>query len=160
MPNIKLQKGFTLIELMVVITIIGVVFGIVISSANQIKKSTRDAQRKSDIAKIQQYLQSYYTDQGYFPQNGQVTPGGSISNGGVTYLFPIPSDPVSSNPNYCYLAYKNSNGIDPNCDNSDTSPANRCNYYQLYAKMETTGNRNPVSVCTAGSNYNYLLVTP
>lgn len=51
------HKGFTFIELLVVITIIGVVFAAGIVSYTSISKNSRNARRKSDLESIRQALE-------------------------------------------------------------------------------------------------------
>lgn len=154
------NNGFTLIELMVTITIIAVVFGVVVSATKGIQQQGRDAQRKSDLGSIQSALQQYYVDQGFFPTmqrnagfaldvnkdlnncTGNPTAGCSSSK---EYLSTIPHDtvyPITGNEHYCYEAYSNRSqaGL---CNPADTSSACycdnisvKCNYYYLYAHLE------------------------
>ena len=159
------RSGFTLIELMVVITIIGVVFGVILTSATQIRKNARDTQRKSDLAKIQSALQNYYADESFYPSC--LTLGGSIINtttgcngagSTITYLNPVPNDPLTSSGalSYCYQPLTSSGGS--TCDNTSPTPSGRCNYYNLYANLEnSTGNSYP-GVC--GKTYNYQVSAP
>lgn len=139
---------------MVVIAIIGVVFGVIISSTNQVKKNARDGQRQSDLAKIQSALQSYYGDQSAYPLNNTVNSGGSIANGSITYLNPIPYDPTGIS--YCYIAYTSPAATTYCTDNSNPSTA--CNYYQLFTNMENSGNISPNNNC--GRPENYMVTSP
>jgi len=69
LPIIKIKLGFTLVELIVVIAIVGVMGGMVITILNpiaQLQKSA-DAKRKSDLSQISKALESYYSDHGTYP---------------------------------------------------------------------------------------------
>ncbi|MBI2021686.1 prepilin-type N-terminal cleavage/methylation domain-containing protein [Candidatus Daviesbacteria bacterium] len=139
--------GFTLIELLVSIAIIGIVFGVIITSSVGIQRSARDTQRQSDLKTIQAALQYYYADLGYFPSPVYTFPAsGTFTNcDGIdptvpsctadrTYISKIPSDPVSTNPAYCYKAFTK-NDLVTACDNN-LSGVGRCQYYVLCAKLE------------------------
>jgi len=65
----KRQKGFTFIELLVVITIIGVVFAAGIVSYTQISKNSRDARRRSDLEAIRQALEMCRSIAGVYPSD-------------------------------------------------------------------------------------------
>lgn len=143
------REGFTLVELLVVITIIGIMFGVVITSSVAIQKNGRDVQRKSDLRNIQTAIQQYYADQNFYPS---VLPaaGSSLTSGTgtstKTYLKSIPSDPTGVKA-YYYKAYiSQANSAD--CDNASES---KCFYYKLCANLENSGSG------TDCVNYNYLL---
>ncbi len=61
------QLGFTLIELMIVIVILGVLsmIGVTAFSSSQVR--SRDAKRKGDLANFQKTLEFYYNDYNRFP---------------------------------------------------------------------------------------------
>ncbi|MDP4010735.1 MAG: prepilin-type N-terminal cleavage/methylation domain-containing protein [Candidatus Roizmanbacteria bacterium] len=75
----KFEKniGFTLIEIMIVIGIIGTVMMMSIGSYGSVMRNSRDAQRQSDLKKIRAALEQYYVDHDTF----NVT-GGGWYNGG------------------------------------------------------------------------------
>ncbi|KKQ58329.1 MAG: fimbrial protein pilin [Parcubacteria group bacterium GW2011_GWC1_38_17] len=54
------SRGFTLLELLVVISIIGLLASIALVSLDSARKKTRDTQRLSDMAGIQKALRLYY----------------------------------------------------------------------------------------------------
>lgn len=60
-------KGFTLIELMVVIAIIGLLSSIMLASLTNARLQARDAKRVSDLSQIKIALEEYYQDHGYYP---------------------------------------------------------------------------------------------
>ena len=62
------QIGFTIIELLIVIVVIGILATIVIVSYNSAQTKARDVRRKHDISIITGYLQLYAADhQGLYP---------------------------------------------------------------------------------------------
>jgi prepilin-type N-terminal cleavage/methylation domain-containing protein len=101
MKNIKKQKGFTLIELMLVVLIIGILSGVMLSVINVkgIQQKSRDARRVSDLKKIQTALELYYADYRGYPMKSTWenvnTPLSTISLAIVpNFLSKMPSDPV------------------------------------------------------------------
>jgi type II secretion system protein G len=62
-----MKKGFTLIEIMVVIVILGVLITMISGSFVASQKKSRDLKRKSDIVQISKALEIYYNDQGQYP---------------------------------------------------------------------------------------------
>lgn len=63
----KSQKGFTLIELIVVIGILGLAASIVLGALNSARAKSRDARRIADLQQIDNALGLLYSDKGYFP---------------------------------------------------------------------------------------------
>lgn len=67
----KKLKGFTLLELLVVVGIISILLAIIASSYSTAQKKTRDARRASDLKTIQQAAEQYYAVCGYsYPNFG------------------------------------------------------------------------------------------
>jgi len=94
----KNKNGFTLIELMVVITIIAVItaVGIVSYSASSLK--SRDGRRMADIEKIRLALELYKQDKGVYPP----ATADNKANIPATYLQVWPSDPKPASYFYIY----------------------------------------------------------
>lgn len=61
------SRGFTLLELLVVIAIIGILTGIVVTSANPARQRARDAKRIADLGTIQSAVTLYYDRCKQFP---------------------------------------------------------------------------------------------
>ena len=81
------QRGFTIVELMVVVAIIGILSGIIITSLTGSKAKSRDARRVSDVNQIQLALEQYFDRCGQYPTTLATT-----SNNGC------PVDPGTSQP--------------------------------------------------------------
>ncbi|MBI3232280.1 MAG: prepilin-type N-terminal cleavage/methylation domain-containing protein [Candidatus Doudnabacteria bacterium] len=75
-PNKNIaQAGFTLIEMLVVVSIISLLSSIVLSSAVEARRKARDAKRLADMAQIQKALDLYYNN------NNSQYPGDTASYG-------------------------------------------------------------------------------
>lgn len=82
------REGFSLIELLVVATIMIVLTTIGIVSYQQASKSSRNAKRKADLEVVRQALVLYRTDFGTYPS-------GAGSNGAFTAMLTTISDYLS-----------------------------------------------------------------
>ncbi len=155
------NKGFTLLELLVVIAILAIlaVVGMGQYRTSQIK--ARDGQRKSDLSNIARALEMYYNDFGQYPvddDDGQMVVGGSPLNWGeetfetddAIYMKILPQDPKASNDSngdYCYMS---NGGAD----------------FLLYAKLENENDKDYFedasgnhysTVC--GNDYTYVITS-
>lgn len=63
----KLDKGFTLIELMVVISIIGLLSSITLASLSGARSKGRDARLIAEIKQLQNAMELYYFDNDRYP---------------------------------------------------------------------------------------------
>ena len=61
------KKGFTLVELLVVISIIGVLAPLVVTNLNEARARARDSRKKTDMAQLRTALQLYYNTYQKFP---------------------------------------------------------------------------------------------
>lgn len=113
MMKIKNKKtGLTLVELLIVITIIGLLASIFAINVSKYRSRTRDSQRVADIRIIQQALAMYQDDSGgSYPIcdcdiNGLTDClSAALSNIGVAAVLPV--DPLNSGNyvyHYCSLA--------------------------------------------------------
>lgn len=112
----KNQKGFTLVELLVVVAIIALLSTLAVVALGSARTKARDAKRISDIKQIQTALELYFTDQNGYPVavTGLVlggtgatilsTNGFSDTAGTTTYMGAVPSNPTPNGTAYTYLA--------------------------------------------------------
>lgn len=132
MKNINImthtRKGFTIVELLIVIVVIGILAAITIVAYNGIQARGRDSKRVSDLTSIKKALELYHVDKGGYPlcySNATYTPGGTTegcltSASGLTaalvpaYLSSIPTAPSGSSycGNYFYaMGYKKTSEV-------------------------------------------------
>jgi len=110
-----LRLGFTLVELLIVIAIIGILAAFVLTNLSGARERARDARRKGDLAAIAQGLRLYYNDTQGFPTstagfqitsnpwNGPLT----SADGNTSYMNLLPRDPSSTTTspvNYRYYS--------------------------------------------------------
>lgn len=99
--RIKNIKGFTLVELLIVVGIIGILATLLMANFIGVRQRARDAQRKSDLRQIQSALELYRSDLGIYPVTGSFPSCGSALTGGAsTYMAKIPCDPLGGSHTY------------------------------------------------------------
>ncbi len=87
------KKGFTLVELLIVIAIIIILLvAVLVNMKRQIDRAN-DAKRKADVYSINNAVEEYFNDRSGIPPQGSIdTCGGSALS---PYLKQIPCDPVT-----------------------------------------------------------------
>ncbi|MBI2444009.1 MAG: type II secretion system protein GspG [Candidatus Magasanikbacteria bacterium] len=99
-------KGFTLIELIVVVAIIGLLSTLAVVALGSARVKARDAKRLSDLKQMQTALELYYTDKNAYPAGTNVTLGAGdyacLNGSGFQatgcanpYMGQVPADPQS-----------------------------------------------------------------
>lgn len=82
------QDGWTLIELMVVMSLIIVLSTIAIAQYRNSIRATKEAVLKADLFHMRESIDQYYADKGSYPQSLQAL----VSDG---YLRRVPEDPIT-----------------------------------------------------------------
>lgn len=62
------QKGFTIIELLIVIAIIAILAGLVLNNFQGAQAKARDTQRVTDLNNVHSKLEEYYNENNAYPQ--------------------------------------------------------------------------------------------
>jgi general secretion pathway protein G len=86
--RLRLEKGFTLIEVLIVIVLIMVLAGISLATYTNSVRRTREAVLKEDLFQMREAIDKYYADKNKYPATLQdlVTDG---------YLREVPKDPFT-----------------------------------------------------------------
>lgn len=134
------ERGFTLVELLISITIIAILSALGLVGYSLVLKSARDSRRQADIKTIQSALEQFHADQKSYP--AAITFGSSMTSpdGKKTYLTVIPNDPQKDIKNYGYTS------------TGGTS-------YCLYVRIEGTP-PTPDPGCTPTSPYTWGVTKP
>jgi prepilin-type N-terminal cleavage/methylation domain-containing protein len=131
----KKNKGFTLVELLVTISLIAVLTAIAIVYYGNTQKKARDNKRRSDLEQVRAALEMYRSQNGSYPAGSWSDLGSALTGGTDPYISELPSDPRSSY-NYYYdsagttydlCAYLE--GDNPgDCPGSPSCGDSNCNY--------------------------------
>ncbi len=78
------SKGFTLVELLVVIVVIGIISTLVIILFGDAQQKARDAKRASDISAVARIVESYYAINGTYPSTGGLGYGFALGDANCT----------------------------------------------------------------------------
>lgn len=154
------KKGFTLIELMVVISIIAILSAVGIVAFSKAQLAGRDARRKNDLRSIAQALSLFYSANRHYPYQNDW--GGSVigvydmpwpsqfTTVMAPFMAQLPHDPTNSWPYIYAYSYNTGNGGD----------------YHLCAKLENLSdpdiNVPSGTSCTRDGNTfaNFMVASP
>ncbi len=67
MVSLKNKKGFTIVELLIVIVVIGILATLVIVTFTGIQQKGRNTQRKTDINAVTSHVEAFYAETGSYP---------------------------------------------------------------------------------------------
>ena len=146
----RTQQGFTIVELLIVIVVIGILAALVLTTYNGIQQKGRNTERVTDLKALQGQLEAYYASNGRYPATTDI---GATSATNATFtkanmkgLDPEAlRDPKAAAGDYSVGAgaagvankyqYKPGDDNKAACDNTATD----CTTYILTAKPEGTG---------------------
>ena len=66
------QQGFTIVELLIVIVVIGILAALVITTFTGIQQKARNTERQTDIKAIHGQVEAYYAQNGNYPTVGNL----------------------------------------------------------------------------------------
>lgn len=107
-------KGFTIIEVVLVLAIAGLIFLMVFIALPALQRNQRDTQRKNDMSRVQTAIQNYQSNnRNRLPTfdaafiSGYLTTGGDsfADPNGNAYEFKPGSDPTTFNTTNSYVYY-------------------------------------------------------
>jgi general secretion pathway protein G len=81
------QKGFTLLELIVVVTIIGILAGIAVANVKFAQRKAREAALMDNLATMRKAIDNYYADKQHYPSD--------LNDLVPNYMRRIPKDPIT-----------------------------------------------------------------
>ncbi|HEU4967123.1 MAG TPA: prepilin-type N-terminal cleavage/methylation domain-containing protein [Candidatus Saccharimonadales bacterium] len=67
MVSLKKQKGFTIVELLIVIIIIGILATLVIVTFTGIQAKARDSKRQTDLNAVDSHVEAFFAQYGFYP---------------------------------------------------------------------------------------------
>jgi len=133
------SKGFTIVELLIVIVVIAILATLVIVTFTGIQQKARDSQRQTDINALNSHLEAYYASNGNYPTLANLQDGTWVS-ANLKGLDPEslldPKAAASATIQGTAAANAYGYAVGPaSCDNSTT----QCATYTLTANLEAGG---------------------
>ena len=130
--NKKNSRFFTLIEVLIVISIIAILSGIIIVNTASSRAFARNKKRISDLAAYQMALQEYYSRYKEYP----IVAADCIAHEAgclkvlktEDFLVPLPEDPLSQDPDFHYRYTQN--------DDAFLGPGRGGSEYKLFVNLE------------------------
>jgi general secretion pathway protein G len=131
----KLKPGFSLLELLSVILVIGILSTLIFMSLKGVQSNARDARRVNDVKQMQNALELFFASEDRYPTQGEFILNTSLKSPNTTrvYMPKLPKDPMitESSQEYTYTVM----------------PGNT-SYTLVYKVVKNTGALT-VGICTA-----------
>lgn len=139
------RRGFTIVELLIVIVVIGILAAITIVAYNGIQQRARDSTRISDLSQLRKALMSYSIDNGSYISTGS---GCGISGNGEGWTSYKDGAGYPNTMNSCLITgkYLQREIVDPSGCTNDTIMA-QCNAPRSTAYLKVN--------CTDGSGMKF-----
>ena len=117
MRSIRRQRGFTLLELIIVIAIIGILATIAMPKMKDMPRRASEATLKQNLRTMRDVIDQYYGDKGRYPASLE-----ALVEAG--YLRKVPADPITRSSETWLLDYEEVNPDEPaaETDEGDGSP--------------------------------------
>jgi type II secretion system protein G len=100
------ERGFTLIEMMIVVAIIAILVGILVPNFMRARAQAQTAACEANLKEIATALELYETDNDHYPASGSVDPANTQLQ---AYLKQTPVDPVAGPGSFYSFTVTNAN---------------------------------------------------
>ena len=112
----KPNRGFTIIEVMIVLAIAGLILAIVFIAVPQLQRNTRDNQRQNVTNRVKAEMETYAANnQGTYPFNGVGTGTGTLTHFNTNYYNTVEKKNPSTGNDYV-LAFAAADATNPTAD--------------------------------------------
>jgi prepilin-type N-terminal cleavage/methylation domain-containing protein len=133
------QQGFTIVELLIVIVVIGILAALVITTFTGIQQRARNTERETDIKAIHGQVEAYFAQNGRYPTLANLNDDAWRAADNLKGLdedalhSPNETTDVAAAPSATQYGY----AVTPaGCDNDTTTATADCSGYTLTANLE------------------------
>ena len=128
--SVRTRRGFTLVELLVVVTIIGILMGMLLPAINAARESARKSSCANNMKQIGLAILNFEAARGKLPTGGEGTDGSVIAatfslHGLFTHLLPYMEQDAIYQQLDLKHSYRDTTSYDPG-DGSSTNNAKNC----------------------------------
>lgn len=157
----KRDQGFTIVELLIVIVVIGILALLVITTYAGIQSKARNSKRQTDLKSLQTQIEAFFSQNGYYPSNGDlngsawraanmksldqnalVDPSSTSATCSSSVQTTCLADNTTGQAKQYSYDPEDSSGSSANCESTDTN----CSQYTLTATYEGTVGGNSTDV--------------
>jgi len=163
-----MKKGFTLIEILIVVAIIAILASVVLVGLGPTQQAGRDARRISDLHEVQNGLELYFQKCGYYPG---VTAGPCDSTASTGYttmaavltgssigVSTIPEDPMNTGSHVYEFATNGANAtqyvLQADLENASSSVFIS---YSAPSNAGSVGSGDKITAATCAAAHNYCI---
>lgn len=148
----KRNQGFTIVELLIVIVVIGILALLVITTYSGIQAKARNSKRSADVSTVQTQLEAFFSQNGYYPSRTDMNNDSWLSTNMKSLDKGALIDPKNTSqsndlaaaPAANVYSYAVTNSSDTSCEADDTT----CAKYTLTATYEGSVNGSTTAVKT------------
>ena len=145
----KRNSGFTIVELLIVIVVIGILALLVITTYSGIQAKARNSKRSSDVKSLQTHLEAFFSQNGYYPSRTDMNSSTWRASNMKSLDDNALADPSApgvktlvASPAAKAYSYDVQNSSGASCESDDTT----CAKYTLTATYEGTVNGSTTAV--------------
>lgn len=141
LPKLRNQSGFTILELVAVIVVIGILLVLIIVTHSGVQRSERDTERQRDVKALHIELEAYYALNNRYPTLSDVNDSNWRNTNMKGLDADVLQDPanfsakLTDKPDKNVYAYKVTSAKGTACDDKKTP----CTQYSLTATLEAGG---------------------
>jgi type II secretion system protein G len=135
----KKTSGFTIVELLIVIVVIGILAALVVTTYNGIQQKARDTERKTDINALHGQIEAYQAQNGKYPTLANMNDS-TFRSTNLKGLDPAAlQDPKGTAQTLVAAPVADSYSYDVTPSGCDNGTGGDCTGYTLTATLEAGG---------------------